>query len=1180
MRRSWSVLSRAAAFAVLASATALAQVQVTSLADDGWYSDDTRADGTGTQSAGTNLKSTVLTDMPEAGAGNPAHDADILAQIAFVDAPGSVPSGTWPAALHLVIGPSGSGKSQVSHRRDDGTGHAPGSVLAPGFTASYSWMADGTISVTPSLKFGIKTAEFGSTPVSSRTGENVWDKVLIYEPGNLNGGTADGLWHTETISFTSGKWWFFDRTAGAGTIGTPMTLSAMSGNATTFSGAKTIGQVFALITAPGAHITSVQFGIGSGNAGGSVYVNQFATSAYLGGDTVRFGAPALLCDQDVTSAAIFGSGNTNGSFHVARVNGIELGLRGKLRFNALNLAENTFNSNGDGTYSFSAGHPTGGAGWVTPNTPRWNFEWSINTDWDGSTGLAVEDLTYQLEVDVDASPGITPLVFDPIGPSSAMPFDTPTVVPFWDHSFGTNATASGAGTEAASAPAYAALLSSSNLVQNSWNIEFFNEAPFDGFNPDVAGRYDISLAAFQGATEVARTSIAILVEAPVSYDQNVTPDAIFGGGNANGSYTVARADGVELGLRGKLRFPASNVFNSNGDGTYTFDTGSGTGAFPNSEWAFEFSVNSDWDGSSGRTVGDLTWEIGMDNDPSGATDYLVFDPISIGTIIPYTVPLGPIPYWDHSMGTNATPNGGGLEAADGTTYATYLGLYNVAQNSWRPTFYQNTAPWAWNPNVPGRYEYYLAARDGGHELARTAISIIATDGTSLIVEADACQADYDCDTPGVQVAVELHARNLASAATGWQAFLQFDPARLTYVGALSSYSASPFPTHVQPIATANVSTGELRLDGSNFSGSTTADSLLATLVFTVTDECTAATVDFDLDEGFDSELSHMGSPLATSLVGSPSIVADATPPVLAAVADITVAADASLAGGCSGRVVTFTAPLATDNCGGVTVECFPPSGTEFPVGTTPVTCVATDACGNVSTRSFDVTVTSTNVVTVSVQLVGVTTATVRCIRFQTEDCVIADIPLAFDSSGLFTGDIEIPCGSYTALCAKDRQHTLWDTVPLTVGGTKYVATGTLMLEGGDTDDDGDVDINDVTWLIAQFGMVAASGGCPWNTVTRDADFSNNAVVGSEDYVFQVSNWLTASACACTVPAVFQPRRPLETRPYVLAKDAVARAADLNGDGWVDHLDVRLFEDAHGLPHELSETLRAATPSSR
>ena len=63
-------------------------------------------------------------------------------------------------------------------------------------------------------------------------------------------------------------------------------------------------------------------------------------------------------DQDITPNAIFGSGNFNGNFTTDRQNGIELGLRAKLRFNEDNLPENTFNSNG--TYSFAVGKAPSG----------------------------------------------------------------------------------------------------------------------------------------------------------------------------------------------------------------------------------------------------------------------------------------------------------------------------------------------------------------------------------------------------------------------------------------------------------------------------------------------------------------------------------------------------------------------------------------------------------------------------------------------------------------------------------------------------------------------------------------------------------------------------------------------------------------------------------------------------
>jgi uncharacterized lipoprotein YddW (UPF0748 family) len=52
--------------------------------------------------------------------------------------------------------------------------------------------------------------------------------------------------------------------------------------------------------------------------------------------------------------------------------------------------------------------------------------------------------------------------------------------------------------------------------------------------------------------------------------------------------------------------------------------------------------------------------------------------------------------------------------------------------------------------------------------------------------------------------------------------------------------------------------------------------------------------------------------------------------------------------------VNFDTPSATDNCSEVDVVCDPPSGSQFPVGSTPVTVTATDSSGNKSTCTFNV----------------------------------------------------------------------------------------------------------------------------------------------------------------------------------------------------------------------------------
>ncbi|MBK9270569.1 MAG: HYR domain-containing protein [Saprospiraceae bacterium] len=62
-----------------------------------------------------------------------------------------------------------------------------------------------------------------------------------------------------------------------------------------------------------------------------------------------------------------------------------------------------------------------------------------------------------------------------------------------------------------------------------------------------------------------------------------------------------------------------------------------------------------------------------------------------------------------------------------------------------------------------------------------------------------------------------------------------------------------------------------------------------------------------------------------------------------------------------GREVSWTAPTASDNCPGVTLEVDPPNanGSFFPVGTTIVTYTATDASGLTTTCQFTVTVSDT-----------------------------------------------------------------------------------------------------------------------------------------------------------------------------------------------------------------------------
>jgi HYR domain/NHL repeat len=82
-------------------------------------------------------------------------------------------------------------------------------------------------------------------------------------------------------------------------------------------------------------------------------------------------------------------------------------------------------------------------------------------------------------------------------------------------------------------------------------------------------------------------------------------------------------------------------------------------------------------------------------------------------------------------------------------------------------------------------------------------------------------------------------------------------------------------------------------------------------------------------------------------------VVDSTPPTITSCpASFSVIANL----GSNSAVVTYAGPTASDNCSAAPVVCSPPSGSNFPVGTTTVTCTATDASGNTASCAFTVTV--------------------------------------------------------------------------------------------------------------------------------------------------------------------------------------------------------------------------------
>lgn len=208
--------------------------------------------------------------------------------------------------------------------------------------------------------------------------------------------------------------------------------------------------------------------------------------------------------------------------------------------------------------------------------------------------------------------------------------------------------------------------------------------------------------------------------APVNGTGNVTPDAIFGSGNANGSYTGETRNNIEVGLRGKQRFPAANVFNYDGDRTYTFDsTVLTTNPANRSVFNFEWSINVDQSGTSGAVLSDFGYALSFDTDASAGVNFTTIDPMLGG----FVGPTGLAGYFDHSLGDNSTPNGGGVESSDPADLLANLGLFSVAQQSSNLGF-----GFSADPDRPGIYDFKLEVLD------LTTLSVLSSADISVVVE--------------------------------------------------------------------------------------------------------------------------------------------------------------------------------------------------------------------------------------------------------------------------------------------------------------------------------------------------------------------------------------------------------------------------------------------------------------
>lgn len=181
-------------------------------------------------------------------------------------------------------------------------------------------------------------------------------------------------------------------------------------------------------------------------------------------------AAPINMDGNLQNGVVFGSGNANGSFTGINANGIELALRGKLRYDLNGNPQNIFNYDGDRTYTFDPANSN-----APGNRAIWNFEFSIDVTNTNVGTFANSGLQFLLGVDTDPTAAVL---------NAGGPFGFDPLMVFTDNAGGMG------------------------VAQNSQNLGFTGYTMLD---PQLAGIYTISLTAFDG-NEILTTSIDIVVE--------------------------------------------------------------------------------------------------------------------------------------------------------------------------------------------------------------------------------------------------------------------------------------------------------------------------------------------------------------------------------------------------------------------------------------------------------------------------------------------------------------------------------------------------------------------------------------------------------------------------------------------------------------------------------------------
>jgi hypothetical protein len=211
------------------------------------------------------------------------------------------------------------------------------------------------------------------------------------------------------------------------------------------------------------------------------------------------------------------------------------------------------------------------------------------------------------------------------------------------------------------------------------------------------------------ALAVSAANAAITYEANLVSPNNSGEIGWYDGtGNPNGGFTVDTENGIELGLRAKLR-QSPNVINTPTD-VYTVPAGLQVGSPTHAAWNYEFSIDLAPLGvSSGLNLGDI----------AGFTTLTITD-VTTGT----TNTVNPLNYWADDSGFGPT-----------VTTPESTGQWG-AQNSENPLFSDfplDSMSYSFNPYAEHTYEFELNVANpaGGGLLASDTIFVNVPEPTSI-----------------------------------------------------------------------------------------------------------------------------------------------------------------------------------------------------------------------------------------------------------------------------------------------------------------------------------------------------------------------------------------------------------------------------------------------------------------